>query len=507
MDWPIPEFNEAQVREKEREAAKYGKYALAAVAKMYQRLGKPQQAIDCYKLAKRPTKVRRVEGEKVYNIKETLSVHGWKWYRVGRDGAQVYVDFIGELYYTLGDYYLATISYLDAKKDAQFRHWQERSDNQKGPNIRIGRSVFSEEVVYVWPDGCYPKFARVPWNAMWSADLAERDGKLEIASRIRKSIDHEIKTFTKFIDPAMEGTKYEYDFVDDIAECAVKCLENGVVNNAIRHYRRWYNLPLEGSFGPYEFYRMAPGMFYSAGDMSEALQAIEKCREYTGTDAEKFKNDTEVERNLSRTETLILWRLGRIDKAAVCFENLVKNAANRCDWEKEDHYNDYHLYEYEEDLSALATLWELAGNEAKRKEVLQAYEFVSRSQGCWNSPVIEYYFRDMFTEMERVCREEDELDVAAYLYEKAGKTEDAARMYEEMAGGEAEKASIAAPIESEKTKATQVSGKCPSCGAEVGKGEKFCGECGVGLSAVCRNCGTEVKEAKKFCTECGAKLE
>lgn len=53
--------------------------------------------------------------------------------------------------------------------------------------------------------------------------------------------------------------------------------------------------------------------------------------------------------------------------------------------------------------------------------------------------------------------------------------------------------------------------KCPSCGAEVVPGVRFCGECGKDLGAVgaaakptfCPDCGGELKPGAKFCGQCG----
>lgn len=48
---------------------------------------------------------------------------------------------------------------------------------------------------------------------------------------------------------------------------------------------------------------------------------------------------------------------------------------------------------------------------------------------------------------------------------------------------------------------------CPSCGASVAHGAKFCPECGTKLAqkSFCTECGAEIKPASKFCSECGAK--
>jgi|GEM_PF-1783962 len=50
---------------------------------------------------------------------------------------------------------------------------------------------------------------------------------------------------------------------------------------------------------------------------------------------------------------------------------------------------------------------------------------------------------------------------------------------------------------------------CPACGAEVAPGAKFCGSCGTALVAaptVCPSCGAQLAPGAKFCGECGAKI-
>ncbi len=64
---------------------------------------------------------------------------------------------------------------------------------------------------------------------------------------------------------------------------------------------------------------------------------------------------------------------------------------------------------------------------------------------------------------------------------------------------------------------------CPSCGATVEKGQKFCDKCGASVEAVtapaqpaesvaeeakksCPNCGASAEDGQKFCEKCGTKL-
>ncbi len=50
--------------------------------------------------------------------------------------------------------------------------------------------------------------------------------------------------------------------------------------------------------------------------------------------------------------------------------------------------------------------------------------------------------------------------------------------------------------------------KCPSCGADVPSGSKFCTNCGgkIGGGAPCPKCRADVPSGSKFCPACGAKI-
>jgi len=53
-----------------------------------------------------------------------------------------------------------------------------------------------------------------------------------------------------------------------------------------------------------------------------------------------------------------------------------------------------------------------------------------------------------------------------------------------------------------------VVGACPSYGASILPGAKFCAECGqpIKREKFCMECGTKIEVCLKFCPECGAKM-
>ncbi len=46
--------------------------------------------------------------------------------------------------------------------------------------------------------------------------------------------------------------------------------------------------------------------------------------------------------------------------------------------------------------------------------------------------------------------------------------------------------------------------QCPSCGAAVADGDRFCAKCGVTLNTTCPNCGRPTAADDHFCAKCGA---
>ena len=154
----------------------------------------------------------------------------------------------------------------------------------------------------------------------------------------------------------------------------------------------------------------------------------------------------------------------------------------------------------------IGTIHSMSGDIGARANCFKEAEDVERKFGIWIPSVKEYFQRGLFEEMERVCREEDELDVAAYLYEKAGKTEDAARIYEEMAGIPSTVADGEENTKKKRVVRKTATTKCPICGYEVLHGDNFCSNCGHRLCHYCPGCGAEITEEKKFCGKCGAEF-
>ncbi len=50
--------------------------------------------------------------------------------------------------------------------------------------------------------------------------------------------------------------------------------------------------------------------------------------------------------------------------------------------------------------------------------------------------------------------------------------------------------------------------KCPNCGTEIDKNDKFCPNCGKNANGVkiCPNCNAKNKQDAKICTQCGKEL-
>ncbi|HEY5606050.1 MAG TPA: zinc ribbon domain-containing protein [Thermoplasmata archaeon] len=47
---------------------------------------------------------------------------------------------------------------------------------------------------------------------------------------------------------------------------------------------------------------------------------------------------------------------------------------------------------------------------------------------------------------------------------------------------------------------------CPSCGADLGPADQFCGRCGVRIEYACPTCSADVEAEDAFCVKCGTRL-
>jgi hypothetical protein len=493
MRWPIPEYDIAQIRAKEREAAQCGGRDMDAVAKMYEQIGRKQQAIDCYNLAKREDKAQRLTGVRVHNVEETLSVYDWlrgpQWYPSSPHVWSCELideeSFAARLYAQLSDLYLALVSYLDSGMEAPFRFWRERGG---GSSKCDGGQEWSLEI-----PGVYPGFGRCGWNIKWTADLAKRSGRSTDAARILKTVQEEHEKYTD-----------DFSYCDSAYDATLDYLERGFCEPAIQSYRYWLN-EIEYSDIPGDGLFVAPALFYTAGDMIGTLDALSDWQKYAKEHPEEANRLNGRYNGLPRLKVLALWRLGKISEAAGFFERLIKGAADENTWE--DTNQRFSYSDYDGDLSALATLRDLAGDTAGRDEALNICERIRRESGRWYLQVIEYYFRGLFDQMERVCREEDELDIAVHLYEKAERADDAARVRTEVTGNVAE-ATIKEKIKGPpgRVEISDTVNSCSACGAETSAQNLFCGDCGNRLTSSCPNCGAELQEGKKYCVKCGLRV-
>lgn len=53
---------------------------------------------------------------------------------------------------------------------------------------------------------------------------------------------------------------------------------------------------------------------------------------------------------------------------------------------------------------------------------------------------------------------------------------------------------------------TSSAAQCPTCGATVAEGDRFCAKCGTILNTTCPNCGRPTTTDDHFCAKCGTTL-
>lgn len=161
----------------------------------------------------------------------------------------------------------------------------------------------------------------------------------------------------------------------------------------------------------------------------------------------------------------------------------------------------------------VASMYEEAGDYAAATAFLQRTERKWRQQGRWQVLLGLYFDLGRLKDLERVAREEDELECAIIAYEAANLPEEAARIYDEIVGptkggikGEAKKTRSAqshSKVEETSFKETSGDMVCPQCGAQVKANWVECPECGASLKeTVCQNCGEPLEPNWKRCPAC-----
>lgn len=475
MDWPIPEITEAYVRETEREAAKFGRGQMDAVAKMWQRLENQQRALACYGLAGRPVKVRRVSGERVYSITETLHL-----YDCGRDTIGLP---LAEAYLELGDVFESWRLYAEAGHTSAI----ERLTGFCRPYCDTGLAVATNNV----PHPVLPQVLEVAGFL--------KDALLEETARsqMQKEIDgatHQLSVEVPDAwydrcggDPAILATYAPPDRFHRAAKHYIRAGDYDMAMTCIKTEMK-YTKGEKTSGSPISdaselFLRMA-AVSYLRGDYHGAIGFL------------KQVGDTGDATDLI---ALVHMKMEDYRCAAGVLEAGLPSA-----WAKADMHGRDLCPAITARLKAVANLYALAGEESTASKWRSEAEKLCRMHGLWMRAVEIHFQNGALEEAERVCREEDELDVAAYLYESAGQRADAARILEEMAGISA--SSIVSDERGQNTDRKVANRKCPSCGAEAQAEQNFCGDCGQRLRHHCPSCGADIVGGKPYCGKCGARV-
>lgn len=146
-------------------------------------------------------------------------------------------------------------------------------------------------------------------------------------------------------------------------------------------------------------------------------------------------------------------------------------------------------------------LYARVGDRAKEREARHEIEHHYRRRGDWfQSAIIWFWIYRDYDEFERVCVEEDELEIAALWYERAHMPERAARVYALMAGVDS---SASDPKHFRPSEDASVP-KCTVCGEPMEEGFLVCPVCETPLGQPhCSACGRELKAHWKRCP-CGA---
>jgi len=210
-----------------------------------------------------------------------------------------------------------------------------------------------------------------------------------------------------------------------------------------------------------------------------------------------------------------LYRPGQIAEAAAAAESVLF----------ESKYSDAVWLEgYSPDYLGIVSIYEKAGDEKSANRILRIAETQFLRIGLWQYTLGMYFDAGQLADLERVAREEDELECAIIAYEAANQPEEALRIYEEIAAktqsreqsktsgskeSESRKRSTSAHQERSRTNTGGAQKKaaehaCHNCGASVEADWVACPECAADLTELqCSACGEPLKPHWKRCPACG----
>lgn len=213
-------------------------------------------------------------------------------------------------------------------------------------------------------------------------------------------------------------------------------------------------------------------------------------------------SDTQKHINLThavewpQVEARALYHLGRLSEAAKAAER------NYFDVER-TLTTDLAVYA---DQLGVAMIYEEAGDKGEVDRILSKAEMQLRKAGLWQAALGMYFDAGRLADVERVAIEEDEIECVIIAYEAAEKPGEAARIYEEMAGGNqlSDATVVSEDIESSSEPKEDKTYRC-SCGEALQPHWKVCPTCGKKLDMVC-SCGELLRKGWQICPNCEKKI-
>lgn len=147
-------------------------------------------------------------------------------------------------------------------------------------------------------------------------------------------------------------------------------------------------------------------------------------------------------------------------------------------------------------------------------DALRRIETEYRNRGRWVFAAKLYLYAGAFDEFDRLCSEEDELEVAALWYEHANLSERAAEVYQRMGRRLDDQQPASTPAEAaaerghgkassqRQARGGSQSAACPACGRETKPHWVECPKCHAELQARCRECGEPLDSDWDACPAC-----